>query len=145
MSMCSEDVRQEQLSVLVVEDHLSLRELIETLLRDAGYNVMIAASGDEAIRIANENALDLLLTDIALPDLTGDALVQADPGTVEEVSGRIYVRLSSWGAEHRRFESALLAEALHPQIPPCDRITSPGNPAGVGSNAVANTPSSLPV
>jgi DNA-binding response OmpR family regulator len=59
-----------------VEDHGPLLELIETVLSDAGYNVITAASGDEALRLAGESPVDLLLTDIGIPGIRGDALVQ---------------------------------------------------------------------
>jgi CheY-like chemotaxis protein len=70
--------KQQPLSVLVVEDHPPLRELIENILNDAGYNVITAADGNEALRILDqsENSVDLLLTDLTMPGLTGAALVQ---------------------------------------------------------------------
>jgi DNA-binding response OmpR family regulator len=63
-------------SILVVDDHSSLRELIQTILTDAGYHVMTAESGDEALRIAATHPVDLLLTDLGIPGMNGDALVQ---------------------------------------------------------------------
>ena len=65
-------------SVLVVEDHPPLRELIENVLSDAGYNVITAGDGDEALRFVNgnDNPVDLLLTDMAMPGMTGTALVR---------------------------------------------------------------------
>lgn len=65
-------------SVLVVEDHPPLRELIENVLSDAGYNVITAGDGNEALRFVNgnDNPVDLLLTDLAMPGMTGTALVQ---------------------------------------------------------------------
>jgi DNA-binding NtrC family response regulator len=77
----SEQVEQETKQpncVLVVEDHPPLRELIENVLNDAGYNVITAADGNEALRIVdeNENSIDLLLTDLTMPGMTGTALVK---------------------------------------------------------------------
>jgi two-component system, cell cycle sensor histidine kinase and response regulator CckA len=66
---------QQQLSVLVAEDHTPLRELIAAILNNAGYNVLTAASGDEALRIASESTVDLLLTDVRMPGLSADSLV----------------------------------------------------------------------
>jgi DNA-binding response OmpR family regulator len=74
--MSPEVTRQDQRSVLVVEDHRPLRELVQTILNAAGYNVMTAASGDEALRITKEHPVDLLLTDIGMPGMNGDTLVQ---------------------------------------------------------------------
>jgi CheY-like chemotaxis protein len=64
-----------KISVLVAEDHPPLRELIAAVLNNAGYHVMTAASGDEALRIANESEVDLLLTDLRMPGLSGTSLI----------------------------------------------------------------------
>jgi DNA-binding NtrC family response regulator len=64
-----------QISVLVAEDHPPLRELIAAVLNNAGYHVMTAASGDEALRIVNESVVDLLLTDIRMPGLSALSLI----------------------------------------------------------------------
>jgi DNA-binding NtrC family response regulator len=68
-----EEVRQ--ISVLVADDHPPLRELIAAVLVNAGYHVMTAASGDEALRIARESVVDLLLTDIRMPGLSASSLI----------------------------------------------------------------------
>jgi DNA-binding NtrC family response regulator len=64
-----------QISILVAEDHTPLRELISALLNNAGYNVMTAESGDEALRIARESEVDLLLTDMRMPGLSALSLI----------------------------------------------------------------------
>ena len=62
--------------VLVVEDHAPLRELIETVLCGAGYKVITTASGEEALVIARKTGVDVLITDVGLPGLSGGELVQ---------------------------------------------------------------------
>jgi len=56
--------------VLVVEDELLLQQLVETVLVEAGYEITLVASGDEAIALLdqNTNAFRALLTDINLQD-----------------------------------------------------------------------------
>lgn len=63
-------------SVLVVEDHAPLRDLVATVLNDAGYNVMTAGSGDEALQIAGTNGVDVVVTDLTLPGISGDELIR---------------------------------------------------------------------
>jgi DNA-binding response OmpR family regulator len=63
-------------SILVVEDHPPLRELIATVLNDAGYHVLEAANGEEAIGLAQGASIDLVLTDVNLPGISGPALIQ---------------------------------------------------------------------
>ncbi len=62
--------------VLIVEDHPPLRELIATILGDAGYHVLAAANGAEAIRLAEGNPVDVVLTDVMMPGMSGLALIQ---------------------------------------------------------------------
>ena len=71
--MCPNE--EKQISVLVAEDHPPLREMIAAILNNAGYRVMTAESGDEALRIANESVVDLLLTDLRMPGLSASSLI----------------------------------------------------------------------
>lgn len=72
-SMCLKEGKQ--ISVLVAEDHPPLLELIAAVLNNAGYRVMTAESGDEALRIAQESEVDLLLTDLRMPGLSASSLI----------------------------------------------------------------------
>jgi len=63
-------------SVLLVEDEAPLRKLVSTILSAAGYRVIEAASGDEALaRAAAAGPIDLLLTDVVMPSMSGPELV----------------------------------------------------------------------
>ncbi|NTV13169.1 MAG: response regulator [Desulfobulbaceae bacterium] len=63
--------------ILLVEDD---RELLKTLrehLRDSGLKIRFAASGNEALKLAaSAGELDLLITDVLLPDLNGIELAK---------------------------------------------------------------------
>jgi CheY-like chemotaxis protein len=55
-------------SILVVEDELFIRMVVSDELRDAGYSVIEAVNGDEALTILNSGAtIDLLFTDVSMP------------------------------------------------------------------------------
>jgi two-component system cell cycle sensor histidine kinase/response regulator CckA len=60
-------------AILVLEDDISVRHLSVKILRNLGYKVMEAASGDDAQRHFQEGAkrVDLLLTDIVMPQMSG--------------------------------------------------------------------------
>jgi PAS domain S-box-containing protein len=63
--------------ILLVEDEPALRDIGEELLTEAGYRVVTAAAGDEALRICAEpEPIDLMLTDVVLPRMGGQALTQ---------------------------------------------------------------------
>jgi CheY-like chemotaxis protein len=60
-------------TVLVVEDEETVRHLVVSMLKSSGYRVIAPATPREALRICGEfsTALDLLLTDVVLPDTDG--------------------------------------------------------------------------
>jgi two-component system, cell cycle sensor histidine kinase and response regulator CckA len=63
--------------ILLVEDEAPLRELVGTTLQQAGYTVLEAADGQEALGMREElGALDLLLTDVVMPGMNGPDLAQ---------------------------------------------------------------------
>jgi DNA-binding response OmpR family regulator len=63
-------------SVLVVEDERKLRELLRGYLERAGFAVHSAATGAEAIEAARGRAFSLLILDLGLPDVPGEAVLQ---------------------------------------------------------------------
>ncbi len=65
-------------TVLLVEDEDALREVTRRILISAGYRVLSAASGDEALAVATEQRgrIDLLLTDVIMPRMHGPQLAE---------------------------------------------------------------------
>jgi two-component system, cell cycle sensor histidine kinase and response regulator CckA len=63
--------------VLVVEDEPALVSIYERALRQKGYAVLTATSGEEAMEIASDadRRIDLLLSDIVMPGISGRELV----------------------------------------------------------------------
>jgi PAS domain S-box-containing protein len=66
-------------TILLVEDEISVRNLVERVLRSRGYEVLAAEDGGDALRLASkeEIALDMVLTDIVMPEMSGRELVDA--------------------------------------------------------------------
>ena len=64
------------LMVLVVDDDQAVRDFVDRVLREAGYRTMVAGSGPEAIELAAKEPIDLLLTDVNMPQMTGDELAR---------------------------------------------------------------------
>ena len=63
--------------VLIVDDEDSVRQFVERVLRDAGYETTVAADGPDAIAQAKElGSFDLLVTDVMMPKMTGDELAR---------------------------------------------------------------------
>ncbi len=63
--------------ILVVDDELSMRELLEVILVKEGYKVSCAENGRTAISMIKRTYFDLLLCDIRLGDLTGIEVLKA--------------------------------------------------------------------
>ncbi|MDQ2977312.1 MAG: response regulator [Acidobacteriota bacterium] len=57
--------------VLLAEDDRSLRRLLEVLLERAGYEVVSAADGLEAMKLALSTPIDIVVTDEMMPNLSG--------------------------------------------------------------------------
>ncbi|NLI20550.1 MAG: response regulator transcription factor [Clostridiales bacterium] len=62
--------------VLVAEDNPNARKLMEAVLRRDGYVVFSAADGVEALRIMDEQHIDLVVLDIMMPRMDGYAFTQ---------------------------------------------------------------------
>jgi two-component system cell cycle sensor histidine kinase/response regulator CckA len=63
-------------SILLCEDEDMVRRYVATVLGDAGYRVLVASDGHEALRIADEQRVDLLLTDVVMPRISGPELAE---------------------------------------------------------------------
>ncbi|MFG0286315.1 MAG: sigma-54-dependent transcriptional regulator [Phycisphaerales bacterium JB039] len=72
----SGDSRTAGKTILVAEDEQLLRSSLAELLREEGYMVLEAANGVEAYEMAVERPVDLVLTDIRMPEMDGLALLQ---------------------------------------------------------------------
>ncbi len=74
-------------TILLVEDEPAVRMLTHKLLERSGYTVLEAASGVEALRVAELNyaEIDLLLTDVVMPGMSGRELADRLVGTCPEL------------------------------------------------------------
>jgi two-component system NtrC family response regulator len=58
-------------TILVVDDEPNYRLIISELLKDEGYETFTAGSGEEAMKVVRETDLDLIITDMLMPGMTG--------------------------------------------------------------------------
>ncbi len=63
--------------ILVADDDEDIRFLVRVVLERGGYRVVAAADGEEALRLAEEQAPDLVLLDVSMPVMGGHELCQA--------------------------------------------------------------------
>jgi len=86
-------------TILLVEDDETVRLVIERILVEAGYRVLTAADGQEALGVCtlHSQEIELILTDIIMPRLSGDELAT----TVQMRHPRIPILFMSGYADHR--------------------------------------------
>ena len=68
--------------VLIVDDSITTRTLEKNILENAGYQVIVAANGQEAWGLVQHESLDIIVSDIAMPRMDGFELteqIKADP------------------------------------------------------------------
>jgi two-component system cell cycle sensor histidine kinase/response regulator CckA len=70
-------------TILLVEDVDLVRELVETQLKTAGYRVLTAADGAQALKLLDEHRVDAVISDVVMPGMGGlelsKALLQREP------------------------------------------------------------------
>jgi len=67
--------RNEDKTILVVDDEPNVREYLATVLQDAGFNVVTAGDGAEALKIIQENPPDFISLDLIMPRKSGHKLL----------------------------------------------------------------------
>lgn len=63
--------------VLAADDSATIRQMLVTILTEAGFDVTLAADGNEALERASTDPFDLVLTDVNMPGIDGISLVRA--------------------------------------------------------------------
>jgi two-component system KDP operon response regulator KdpE len=81
--------------ILLVDDEISIQRTVAPLLRARGYDVEIAGTGADALRLAGEHPPDLIILDLGLPDLEGTEVCRR----IRDRSEVPIVVLSARGAE----------------------------------------------
>jgi len=57
--------------ILIAEDDLTLRDMYQSRLEAGGYRVLLAANGEEALKVLEQEKPDMLLLDIMMPKING--------------------------------------------------------------------------
>lgn len=64
-------------TILVVDDEFGIGEVLEAVLADAGYRVVVATNGRQALVLLAAAPVDLILSDLMMPVMDGPALFAA--------------------------------------------------------------------
>jgi two-component system response regulator ResD len=63
-------------TILIVDDEEKIREVVVSYLQKEGYRMLEAASGTTALELVRNGEADLVLLDLMLPDIPGEALCE---------------------------------------------------------------------
>jgi two-component system response regulator PilR (NtrC family) len=81
--------------ILVVDDERSMRELLAIVLRREGYEVLLAENGRAAIDLLEREPVDLLISDIKMPDLSGVDVLRAAKKIDQDILGIMITAFAS--------------------------------------------------
>jgi two-component system response regulator PilR (NtrC family) len=81
--------------ILVVDDERSMRELLAIVLRREGYEVILAENGRAAIDLLQREPVDLLISDIKMPDLSGVDVLRAAKNIDQDILGIMITAFAS--------------------------------------------------
>lgn len=87
-------------TVLVIDDEVDLRSLLQSTLERADYNVVLAAGGQEGLRAFFEARPVLAIVDIIMPDMSGWTVLER----IREVSETPVIMLTALGQEADRIK-----------------------------------------
>ncbi len=63
--------------VMTVDDSRTMRDMVAFTLRNAGFEVSVAADGKEALSLLARNPVDVIITDLNMPVMDGVSLIRA--------------------------------------------------------------------
>src|SRR5690349_3425373 len=95
--------------VLVVDDDRTMRSVISALMAEAGFRVLQAANGDEAMEQFAANDIDCVLTDVEMPGMSGFelcAMMRVMPG-----GDRVQILIMTGREDHDAIKRAYQAGA----------------------------------
>jgi two-component system, NtrC family, response regulator PilR len=81
--------------ILVVDDERSMRELLAIVLKREGYEVLLADSGRAAIATLEREPIDVLISDIKMPDLSGVDVLRAAKRIDQDILGIMITAFAS--------------------------------------------------
>ena len=99
-----------QLSVLIVDDSITVRNTLATTLQKAGYAVIQAKEGAEALQRLQQIQVDAILCDLEMPGMNGFDFLKARQKLPEIASIPTIILTSRTGPKHRQLAEELGAE-----------------------------------
>jgi CheY-like chemotaxis protein len=96
-------------SILIVEDHPTMREAMRLVLEHEGFEIKAAADGQSALAMARDEPPDLMFLDMNLPGASGADILQELKSDPQTAPIRVIV-ITAVGEEGREFALSLGAD-----------------------------------
>ncbi len=93
--------------ILIVDDEPHVIRVMRLALERAGYEIREAGNGEVALQRIAEEIPDVMITDIDMPRMSGEALCMEIQRTMPERTFRIYVLTARAELEHREWSAAM--------------------------------------
>ncbi len=106
--------------ILVVDDEDVIRELVKDILEGAGYNVLTASDGDQALVQFKNNSVDVVLTDLIMPNKDGEEAILE----LRKINPEVKIIVMSGGGQISGEDHIQLLEGFdiqHSILKPIDR------------------------
>lgn len=100
-------------TILVVDDDPGVRDVIRSMLESAGYAVLAAENGREAMKILKAARVDLILTDLVMPEQEGIETIKALRREYPNL--KVIAMSGAFGGDYLRIASYLGAHATLPK------------------------------
>lgn len=109
-------VKSTTYNILVVDDNIPAAQTIAWMLEELGHTPIVANSGQEAIKAANNSTPDLILLDIGLPDMTGYDVCK-EMRKNQQLKNTTIIAQTGWGQEKDRqsaFDAGFTSHLIKP-------------------------------
>ena len=94
-------------NILVIDDEKHILEMIEMALTKFGHEVETASDGEEGVRKFDEDRFDLVITDIKMPRLDGNGVLEYIRNSKKGSTPVIGISGTPWMLEDTRFDAVL--------------------------------------
>jgi CheY-like chemotaxis protein len=104
----------------VVDDELDARELVATVLRESGATVLTAASAEQALQVLALSLVNILISDIGMPDVDGYELlrrIRAQSGNAAQVPAVALTAYAREADRNRALEAGFQTHVAKPVEP----------------------------
>ena len=91
--------------ILVVDDEESIREFLDIMLRKEGYEVTLAEDGQKALDILAKKSVDMVISDLQMPNLTGIELLKK---VKDQYPDLLFMMITAFGTTETAVEAMKL-------------------------------------